>query len=158
MSLELSSVILTDIFFIELNRRNILQSEKLKLWYKKYGLLAVISDVAIIWLVFFGTKNLFPRLKGIQLLLAILAVQIVHDLVFYYLFSSFKRGQSEAMDFFNDYANEIGSKAIVGDSMMMVSAFLMYYLFRDYLKIDSMAKRMLLLGFSLYLVPYFLIG
>ena len=158
MSLELSSVILTDLLFIELNRKDILKSEILKLWYKKYGLLAVISDVAIIWLVFFGTKYYFKNLKGFELLLSILAVQIFHDIVFYNLFSSFKRGQSETMDFFQDYAKEIGEKAIIGDSMMMICAFCLFYFFRDYLKINSAPKKMLLLGLSLYLVPYFLIG
>ena len=158
MSLELSSVILTDLLFIELNRRNVLQSEKLKQWYIKYGLRAVIADVAIIWLVFYGTKWYFPKLKGLRLLLAILAVQIVHDLVFYKIFSSFERGESESMDFFQDYAEEIKEKAIIGDSMMMVSSFVMFYFFKDYLKIHTTPKKMLLLALSMYIVPYVLIG
>ena len=157
MSLELSSVILTDLLFIELNRRNVLQSEKLKEWYQKYDILAVIADVAIIWLVFYGTKWYFPKLKGLRLLLAILAVQIVHDLVFYKIFSSFRTGTSESMDFFQEYAAEIKEKAIIGDSLMMLSTWFMFYFFK-YLNINTIPKQMLLLALSMYLVPYVLIG
>jgi len=157
MATELASTILTDILFIELNRRDVTgaRSENLKLWYKKYGLSAVVADVAIIWLVFYGTKT-FTKYKGIRLLLAILAVQIVHDLVFYAIFSSIPRGTSKIMDFFKDYADELGVKAIVGDSFMMITAFVLNMIFAHFIK--KTETKLMLLGFSIYLVPYFLHG
>ena len=155
MSLELSAVILTDILFIELNRRNVLQSEKLKQWYMEYGLSAVIADCAIIWLVFYGTK-MYTKYKGTRLLLAILAVQIFHDLAFYAAFSAVPRGVSKTMDFFKDYAREIGHKAIIGDSMMMICAFLLHGFLARYAKRTK--DRLMVLAGSVYLVPYVLHG
>ena len=155
MSVELSAVILTDLIFIELNRRDVLVSQKLKEWYKKYGILAVMSDVAIIWLVFFGVKY-FTGLTGISLLLAILAAQIAHDFAFYVAFRAIPQGSSESMDFFKEYANEIGVKAVIGDSMMMVCAFVIHWLLS--MAVTNSSLQMLLLGVSIYLVPYFLIG
>ena len=155
MSLELSAVILTDLLFIELNRRDVLVSEKLKEWYKRFGILAVMSDVAIIWLVFYGTKY-FTGFTGLKLILAILAVQIAHDFLFYAAFSAVPRGASESMGFFQDYAQEIGVKAVVGDSMMMICAFVLHWFLSKY--VTNKSLEMLVLGVSVYLIPYFLIG
>lgn len=157
MSLELASVILTDILFIELNRRDVLNSRLLKRWYVEYGLSAVVADVAIIWLVFYGTKQ-FTKYKGLQLLMAIIAVQVMHDLIFYLIFSAIPRGKSKTMDFFKDYSKEIGVKAIIGDSMMLATAFAFHYLFYNIFKIRSTRQTMMVLGLSVYLTPYFLHG
>lgn len=155
MSLELSAVILTDLIFLVANRYDYIKSEKLKEWYEKYGLLAVMSDVAVIWLVFFGTKY-FTSYTGWKLMLAILAVQIAHDFLFYAAFCAFPRGFSESMDFFKDYAKEIGFKAVIGDSAMMVMAFVLHWLLAKVATNKSL--EMLVLGFSVYMIPYSLIG
>lgn len=154
---DLSAVIVTDLLFILLNRHGVLKSEYLKKWYIQYGINAIIADVAIIFFVMTLTRSyIAPGATGVNLMMAILAVQVVHDIVFYVIFKLIPRGASETMDFFKDYAKEIGARAIIGDSMMMVCAFVLSTLFSTFLK--GNVARVLVLTASVYMMPYVLYG
>lgn len=154
---DLSAVIVTDLLFILLNRYDVLRSECLKKWYTKYELSAIIADVAIIFFVMTFTRAyVAPGKTGLSLLLVILAVQVVHDVMFYFIFKSIPRGKSETMDFFKAYADEIGVKAIIGDSMMMGSAFVLSLFFSKYM--TSTVARVLMLTAAIYAAPYVLYG
>ena len=80
----------------------------------------------------------------------------MHDILFYLAFSAIPRGVSKTMDFFKDYAKEIGGKAIVGDSLMMISAFFLHALLARYAKRTK--DKLMVLAASVYLVPYLLHG
>jgi uncharacterized protein YacL len=87
----------------------------LKKWYKKYQLSAVLADVLIlvigIILARFFYKYFFP-LQGFNIwkftFLAV-CIQIIHDLLFYLLFKSLPLGYNSMLDFFKEYAKEVGT-------------------------------------------------
>ena len=54
------------------------------------------------------------------------------------------------LDFFKDYANEVGAGAIIGDSFMMILACLLSSSFATY----SLNTNIIALIISLYFVPY----
>jgi threonine/homoserine/homoserine lactone efflux protein len=54
------------------------------------------------------------------------------------------------LDFFKNYANEVGAGAIVGDSFMMILACLLSSNFATY----SLNTNIIALVISLYFVPY----
>jgi hypothetical protein len=54
------------------------------------------------------------------------------------------------LDFFKDYAREVGVGAILGDSFMMILACLLSSNFATY----SLNSNIIILIFSLYFVPY----
>ncbi len=85
-------------------------------WYKIYGLNAVIADVLIIIIGFIIARFIysiyFNKFNLTYFILLLLLVQISHDILFYIFFSSIKKGQSQILDFFKDYANETSHKTI----------------------------------------------
>jgi threonine/homoserine/homoserine lactone efflux protein len=54
------------------------------------------------------------------------------------------------LDFFKNYANEVGAGAIIGDSFMMILACLLSSNFATY----SLNTNIIALVISLYFVPY----
>ena len=54
------------------------------------------------------------------------------------------------LDFFKNYANEVGAGAIIGDSFMMILACLLSSNFATY----SLNTNIITLVISLYFVPY----
>ena len=151
----LNAVLLTDICVILLSILGFIQSKTLKEWYSKYNLSAVIADVLIIMLVIIFAKFMYPFIFGNRenLLLFIclsVFIQIIHDFAFYYLFSSVPKGLNKMMDTFKSYARENGYRAILSDSVMMVSSCLLY----SYFSAFSLDTNIILLIVLMYLVPY----
>ena len=130
------------------------KSVYLKKWYKKYQLNAVIADVLILFIgiilarffykYFFDTFNIFKFTS-----LAV-CIQIIHDLLFYWMFTSLPVGYNSMLDFFKEYAKEVGVGAILGDSFMMIVACLMSSSFATY----SLNMNIITLVISLYFFPY----
>ena len=115
----LNAVLLTDICVILLSIFRFIQS--------KYNLSAVIADVLIIMLVILFAKFMYPFIFGnrenLFLFIGLTVVlQIIHDFAFYYLFSTVPKGLNKMLDTFKAYARENGYRAIVSDSVMMVSS------------------------------------
>ena len=54
------------------------------------------------------------------------------------------------LDLFKDYAEEVGYKAILGDSFMLVIAFLASYYFTTF----NLHSNLLILITLVYLIPY----
>ena len=82
-------------------------------------------------------------------ILAVL-IQITHDIVFYLFSKSVKRGKSKILDIFKDYGKEKGFGAIMADSLMIISSILI----ASYLKGKTLNSNIIILIFSIYLVPY----
>ena len=130
------------------------KSVYLKKWYKKYQLNAVIADVLILFIgiilarffykYFFDTFNIFKFTS-----LAV-CIQIIHDLLFYWMFTSLPVGYNSMLYFFKEYAKEVGVGAILGDSFMMIVACLMSSSFATY----SLNMNIITLVISLYFFPY----
>jgi hypothetical protein len=151
-----NGVMLTDLFVILLLNTNVIKSRVLREWYDKYNLSAVIADVLIIMIgliitraIYYSIFNEFSIIKFVSLAVV---VQIIHDILFYIMFSYIPRGTNQMIDTFKDYAGEVSFKAILSDSGMMVIASLL----SSYLASQSENTNMIVMIVSLYLLPYML--
>ena len=107
----------------------VFRSREVTRWYTTFGASAVAMDVLVITLVTFAgvvaSKKLFKKPNLLKTSGMVLLFQVAHDFLFYKLFSSMPRGTSFVMDVFKDYAEEVGAKAILSDSLMVVSTLLL---------------------------------
>ena len=128
----------------------------LKIWYQKYRLSAVLADVLIITLVIILLTYLLKifnlKVNLFEFTILALILQVFHDIIFYLFFTSIKRGKNLMLDFFKDYANEIGYKAIIGDSVLVIWVILVSSLLNKF----SFNSRIILFIIGLYLTPYIL--
>jgi len=152
----LNAIIIVDLFVILLSNINIIKSEVLQEWYKKYNLSAVIADVLIIMIGFiiarFFYKYLFTEYNFIYFILLLVIVQVIHDYLFYLLISSTPKKMNKIFDFFKLYAKESSYKAIIFDSLMMIFSCL----FASLLAFNSLNINIIILIFLIYLIPYFI--
>lgn len=150
----LNGCISSDLIIIFLLYHGIFNSFYLKKWYKKYQLSAVIADVLIlvigIILARFFYKYLFSSFNIWKFTGLAVTIQIIHDILFYWFFKLVPTGYNAMLDFFKDYAREVGIGAILGDSFMMILASLMSAHFSTY----SLNSNLIILIISLYFVPY----
>ena len=93
---------------------------------------------------FFGAFNIW-KFTGLAVM-----IQIIHDILFYLFFKTVPSGYNSMLDFFKDYANEVGINAILGDSFMMILACLLSSHFATY----SLNGNIIILIISLYFIPY----
>jgi hypothetical protein len=143
-----------DLIIIFLVFHNIFKSKYLKKWYKTFNLSAVLADtfILIIGIIIarFFYKYLFNEFSIWKFTGLAVVIQIIHDILFYYLFYNLPLGYNFMLDFFKDYAKEVGFKAILGDSFMMILACLLSSVFTKY----SLNTNIIALVLSLYFVPY----
>lgn len=103
----------------------------INVWYDRFGLGAVISDVLIIAIGFFIARYaylyLVPPEVGFNpwIFIGILVgVQIIHDILFYLgVILPIPRGHNRMIDIFKDYSKG-GFKVIASDTAMMVGSAL----------------------------------
>uniref|UniRef100_A0A6C0ARY8 Uncharacterized protein n=1 Tax=viral metagenome TaxID=1070528 RepID=A0A6C0ARY8_9ZZZZ len=150
----LNGCINADIIIIFLAFHGVFKSNYLKKWYKKYQLSAVLADVLILFIVIilarFLYKYLFTSFSIWKFTGLALCIQIIHDILFYLLFSSVPQGYNSMLDFFKMYAKEVGAGAIIGDSFMMILACLLTSHFATY----NVNYNIIILVISLYFFPY----
>jgi uncharacterized protein YacL len=150
----LNSVIITDIIVITLLLKGIIKSTVLQNWYREFTLSAVIADVLIIVIGIIIARLLYPYIFSeyslLKFLILAVLIQITHDILFYLFCESIERGKSKILDIFKDYGKEKGSNAIIADSLMMISSVLI----ASYLKGKTLNSNIIILVFSIYLVPY----
>jgi uncharacterized protein YacL len=126
----------------------------LKKWYKKYQLSAVLADVLILVIGIIITRFLYKYLFNTFSIwkftgLAVI-IQIIHDLLFYWIFSFSPVGYNAMLDFFKEYAKEVGAGAILGDSFMMILTALLSSNFATY----TFNTNIIILVISSYFFPY----
>lgn len=150
----LNGCVNADLIIIFLLYHGVFKSKLLGKWYKKYQLSAVIADVLIlvigIVLARFFYKYLFSSFSIWKFTGLAVFIQIIHDILFYWFFNTVPRGYNAMLDFFKDYATEVGSGAILGDSFMMIIACLLSSYFATY----SLNSNLIILILSLYFIPY----
>lgn len=141
------------VLYLSLTQKN---GGSLVLWYKKYRLSAVLADVLVVVLGIVVTRFLYPYIfTGFSILKFIgllVLVQIIHDVLFYGLFSSIPRGKNQMLDLFKDYAKGAGITAILGDSLIVIFSAL----FASLLAANSINTNIIIMLFTLYFLPYFL--
>jgi hypothetical protein len=120
-------------------------------WYKHFGIVAVISDCLVIILGTLVAKMLFPQYP---LLYTAVAIQIVHDLIFYqFIIIPTPRGHNQIIDLFKEYAAENSWKIVVYDSLMVASTVLLAQQFAT-MKKSSVAFLGLLGAYALTYIIY----
>ena len=106
-------------------------------WYDNLGWTAIILDVMAVLLGFYLAKYLYLFLLKnkirknntiLNFLFVLLFVQIVHDLLFYYIvIKNTPVGVNKVMDEFKNYAEDVRFGAVIGDSFMyIISMFILY--------------------------------
>jgi len=132
------------------------KSNYLKKWYTTFTLSACLADILIlvigiilarlVYHFFFSGFSIW-NFTGLAV-----SIQIIHDLLFYYLFSITPIGYSFILDFFKKYAQEVSYRAILGDSFMMIAACLLSSYFAGL----NTNMNIISLIVSLYFIPYIL--
>ena len=116
-----SAVVWVDFFTIALHRMMGL-GNSLDKWYTQFGIVALLSDCLVIVIGILIAKMFFPTFP---LLPTAIAIQIIHDMLFYLLvILPIPRGHNSMIDLFKDYANENGWGILVADSIMIGSTVL----------------------------------
>jgi hypothetical protein len=94
-------------------------------WYAQFGPVAAASDVLIIVLGVLLAQLLYPGISGWALVAVAVAIQLVHDVLFYLLvIQPLPPGQNRIIDLFKQYAAEGSWKILLSDSAMMVATVL----------------------------------
>ena len=145
---------IADLIIIFLVFNGFFKSQYLKKWYHKFQLSAVIADVLIlligIIIARYFYKYLFNEFSIWKFTALAVAIQIIHDILFYLFFNNLPRGYNYMFDFFKGYAEEVGGGAIIGDSFMMILSCLL----SSHLATYSLNTNIVVLVVSVYLFPY----
>ena len=127
----LNAALLTDLIVIALSF-SVLKTPSLTLWYKSFGIGAVISDVLIlvlgVLLATFIYPYLFSKYNLLYFIGVVLLVQMTHDLLFGFFVSRYQ-GNSPFIGVFKKYVKEIGARILLVDAAMMISTVLFRELF-----------------------------
>jgi uncharacterized protein YacL len=95
-------------------------------WYDQFGIVAIVSDCLIIVLGILLAKILFPTASGWNLVLFAVIIQLIHDVLFYFLIvKPLPTGTNKIIDLFKEYGAEGSWKVIAYDSFMIGSTVLL---------------------------------
>jgi hypothetical protein len=151
-----NGVLITDLFVIFLLNSKLIKSTVLREWYDTYNLSAIIADVLIIFIGLIITRAIyyyvFDQFSIIRFTSLAVVVQIIHDILFYFLFMMVPRGVNRMLDTFKDYAKDVSYKAIFADSGMMIMASLL----GSYFAGKTLNVNVIILIVSMYIMPYLL--
>jgi hypothetical protein len=101
-------------------------TKSLDTWYANFGMSAVASDILIIVLGISLVQLVFPGIYGWKLVGYAVALQVVHDVLFYVgVIQGVPQGQNSIIDLFKSYAAEGSWKIILADSAMIASSVLL---------------------------------
>jgi hypothetical protein len=127
-------------------------------WYDKFGMVAIMLDVIIVLIGFWITqwlyKHFFTTFELWKFIGLFLIVQIIHDLLFYFLIIRSSKGSNVILDLMLNYGNKHGALTVVGDSLMVVLAIIMTYWYLS-ANVDF-GTYILILLLSLYLIGFLL--
>ena len=149
--------IYADLLIIFLTFSKILyNSPSLEGWYKKYRLSAMLADILIGVLYILLGRYLVYKMGwkiGLTAFAALcVLIQIIFDFLFFILFTIIPRGSNNMLDYFKGYAKEVGSNALLGDSVLVVFAVVLSAL----LNTKGFDTNIVFLILSIYLTPYFI--
>jgi hypothetical protein len=148
----ITAILIVEITTIILSFTHITQSGFLKVWYKEYKLSAVLADVSLIFLGIVIARALYPfvfdTFSIIYFILLVVAIQVIHDILFYIMIRQIPKGVNKIIDILKDYADEISYWAILGDSAMMISSVLFAGLLANF----DMNTNTIILAFLVYIL------
>lgn len=130
----IAAVVLVDIIAMVLARNN-LAGKVINEWYDRFGLGGFVADVGSIcfgiFLSLFLFKYSLPKesFTLFNFVLSVVAIQLIHDLIFAKVILGYPPNQNKMMDVFKGYVDENSWKILAVDAVMMISsAVIVYYL------------------------------
>jgi hypothetical protein len=127
----------------------------LQLWYDKFGLAAVSADVLSLMLGVLVATFLFPGAMVLQLVMAAVFVQMLHDIFFYVVvIQGLPQGQNSMIDVFKSYASEGGWTILLADALMITSVVVLARLSDLLFSYRTIAFQALLGMYSLIYITY----
>jgi len=133
----------------------------INIWYDKFGLVAIMLDMLIVLIGFWITQKLYSYFFGIskmslwQFILLFLCVQIIHDILFYFIIlKNSPKGSNGIFDLINSYGKKHGLYTILGDSLMVVLSLCLAWLFLN--NNVSFSTYIICILLSLYIIGYLL--
>ena len=106
--------------------------KSLDTWYSKFGMTAVLSDCLVMLLGIQLVLLFEPKAGFFHLLVLAIVIQIIHDILFYFLvIETVPVGQNDMIDLFKEYANENSYKIVLADSFMIGSTVALGYYFHS---------------------------
>jgi len=95
----------------------------LRTWYVDFGIAAIGTDILIIVLGIALAKFLAPNASGLALIGIAVAIQLLHDILFYVgVIQMVPAGQNRMVDLFKRYAAEGSWKILVADAAMVAAS------------------------------------
>jgi hypothetical protein len=105
--------------------------KNIKIWYNKFGSIAVLSDVTSVMIGVMIAQFLVPSATGWTLAIYSIIVQIIHDVLYYLLIvRQLPTGTNAVIDLMKDYAEENSVGPIFADSAIMLTTVGMYTLLK----------------------------
>ena len=124
-------------------------------WYRDFGMVAVGSDVLIIVLGIALSKLLVPMATGWKLVGIAVAIQLLHDVLFYVgIIQGVPSGQNKIIDLFKKYAGEGSWKILLADAAMVTGSVLLMEWYSDTLTFDQTAFLGVLEVYALLYIIY----
>lgn len=118
--LHISSAVVWVDFLVILISKFYQMTTSLDIWYKKFGIVAIISDCLVIVLGILIAQFIVPGAQVTTLALTSVAVQLVHDYLFYILvILGIPKGHNSMIDLFKSYSAEGGYQILIADSLMI---------------------------------------
>ena len=126
----------------------------LRLWYDKFGLAAVSADVLSAVIGVLLAMFFFPTAFGINLVFASIFIQLLHDILFYFVILSVPQGQNQMIDVFKAYANEGGWTILLADALIMTGTVTIATVWDMFFSYRFIAFQTLLGMYSLIYITY----
>ena len=150
-----SAALAVDLMIVFSINNGFVKAENSKRWYKTYGLSAILGDIMVFSLLIISTRYfyrfLFSSYSLVFFLILLVAIQIVHDLLFVLFLKLVPKGWNNYLNEFNNYTKEVGiGNAILADSVNVV----LVCLFAAYLANVSYNLNVIHLLFLLYFIPF----
>jgi uncharacterized protein YacL len=116
-----SAVVWVDFFTMALSKV-FPMTKALDIWYRDYGIVAVINDCLVIIIGVLLAQFLNPGASAFGLAITSVIIQVIHDYLFYIgIILPIPRGHNVMIDLFKRYASEGSYKIILADSAMIAS-------------------------------------
>jgi len=98
-------------------------TKSLATWYADFGIAAIGTDILIIVLGIALAKFIVPNASGLTLMGTAVAIQVLHDILFYVgVIQMVPAGQNQMIDLFKRYAAEGSWKILLADAGMVAAA------------------------------------
>jgi len=132
------AILTVDVVVLFLARYFKIGGKYLNEWYDKYHILAVISDVMIIFIGFIIARYLYTTFffdkfgwNVVYFLLLLVIIQVLHDILFYVgVIRNMSKGENDMIDTFKLYAEDLGAQIIGGDALLMLMSGLVAMLYK----------------------------